>query len=488
MTSLTKAFRKTVVTLAAAGTLIPSSVWAKGPGGISSRISGHASVSTGINNSAGSFPFTHKPTGSAGTSSSTGSTTISHSNGMASDKISSLSVSSAIVGNSSGSSPLTRKPISSASSANSTAGAVVHDANVRVPVYRSMNVDSYPGPVGEDGLIVLNGFFEAFTVHGSLQRGAEDPTNPTATEGASAPENNLTDGQNDSQYQDGGVMGSYQRNPDGSAGQPVGGPPISMSATAPGSSKLASTANSNAKFVNQASYLKNNPMTSTAANQAAKEWNASHIAGQVAKGDQTNTAIARLHQGPVVVPPKQQPIEQPKPLPMPSYPIGSVFGGGNSDGVSPAVYTSDESTSATAAASTTTPTADTGIDLVLEDVKLASPATLVAGPAYTVTFRNQGTANAGKFLVSIAAGFNSTIKANDPRVKVDVPALAAGEVRKVTLRLPQKAMRVDDIGRGLAPFRYLLVAIDPTNAVTESDKTNNTAILERAALEATAAN
>jgi len=34
-------------------------------------------------------------------------------------------------------------------------------------------------------------------------------------------------------------------------------------------------------------------------------------------------------------------------------------------------------------------------DLVLEDVHLASPATLVAGPAYTVKFRNQGTADAG---------------------------------------------------------------------------------------------
>src|SRR5262249_16799473 len=47
--------------------------------------------------------------------------------------------------------------------------------------------------------------------------------------------------------------------------------------------------------------------------------------------------------------------------------------------------------------------APVGADLVLEDVKLVAPATLVAGPAYRVKFRNQGTAVAANFEVAILA-------------------------------------------------------------------------------------
>jgi hypothetical protein len=301
--------------------------------------------------------------------------------------------------------------------------------------------------------------------------------------------NHLTNG-TVSQSGDGSVMGTYQRNPDGSAGKPVGGQPISVSVSVlsatPGSSKLASIANSNAKFVNQASYLKNSPMTSTASNAAAEKWNATHIAGQVAKGDQTNSEVAKLHQSPVVMGPNPQQIEKPKhpPMPMP-YPSGPVFGGGYSDEVSPATYTSDDSSVTDASA--TSAVADSGIDLVLEDIKLSAPATLVAGPAYTVTFRNQGTADAGKFQVAIAAGFNQQLNGNDPKVAIEIPSLAAGEAKQVTLRLPHRALLVEDNGKGLVPFRYLTVAIDATGAVPETDKANNSAVVERAALEGRAA-
>jgi hypothetical protein len=262
---------------------------------------------------------------------------------------------------------------------------------------------------------------------------------------------------------------------------------------APGSSTSLSTASGGAKFVNPASYLKNSPKSSTAANYAATQWNASHIAGQVSKGDQTNTVIGKLNQGPVVLPPNQQPIEKPKPVsskpcPMPfplPFPGGCDNGGGYAGGdASPAIYISDDPAPASVTpVSATAPVADSGIDVVLEDVKLAAPATLVAGPAYTVTFRNQGTADAGKFQVVIAAGFNQQLKGNDPRAMVEIPSLAAGEVKEVTLRLPHKAELVEDNGKGLVPFRYLAVAIDATNAVAETDKTNNTAVVERATLE-----
>jgi len=35
----------------------------------------------------------------------------------------------------------------------------------------------------------------------------------------------------------------------------------------------------------------------------------------------------------------------------------------------------------------------------------------------------------------------------------------------------------------LVPFRYLTVAVDATSAVPETDKTNNSAVVERTALE-----
>ena len=105
-----------------------------------------------------------------------------------------------------------------------------------------------------------------------------------------------------------------------------------------------------------------------------------------------------------MIPPKQQPIPKPKPFPTPNS-SGPVFGGGVSDD-----NTMSSSTTENTTTPATTTAAATGIDLVLEDVTLASPATLVAGPAYTVKFRNQGTRPAGKFQVAIIAGFNEKSK------------------------------------------------------------------------------
>ena len=99
-------------------------------------------------------------------------------------------------------------------------------------------------------------------------------------------------------------------------------------------------------------------------------------------------------------------------------------------------------TSAASAATTAATIAPSGADLVLDDVKLVAPATLVAGPAYTVKFRNQGTAPAGKFQVALLAGRDGKLDEDAPRAVVDVSSLAAGELKEVTLRLPQKALKL----------------------------------------------
>jgi hypothetical protein len=70
-----------------------------------------------------------------------------------------------------------------------------------------------------------------------------------------------------------------------------------------------------------------------------------------------------------------------------------------------------------------------------------------------------------------------------PGSVVEVASLAAGEVKEVTLRLPQKVLNLPAPNGKTFPFSRLFVAVDVTNAVAESDKTNNAAIVERAALE-----
>ncbi len=164
-------------------------------------------------------------------------------------------------------------------------------------------------------------------------------------------------------------------------------------------------------------------------------------------------------------------------------PAGSAGGSGSDDNASPTSAT-DGTPPAATDAPTTAPAASVGVDLVLEDVQQASPATLVAGPAYKVTFRNQGTEPAGKFQVGIFAGLNGKLAKGAPRAVVEVASLAAGEVKTVTLRLPQKALQMSDAGDKPVAFTHLFVVVDVKNAVPETDKTNNAAIVARADLEA----
>ena len=61
--------------------------------------------------------------------------------------------------------------------------------------------------------------------------------------------------------------------------------------------------------------------------------------------------------------------------------------------------------------------------------------------------------------------------------------LAAGEVKEVTLRLPQKALKLPAPNGKTFAFSHLFVAVDLMNTVAETDETNNTAVVERTALE-----
>lgn len=120
-------------------------------------------------------------------------------------------------------------------------------------------------------------------------------------------------------------------------------------------------------------------------------------------------------------------------------------------------------------------------DLVVEDLQFASPATLLAGPAYQLTFRNQGTAPAGGFRVGLYGVLNGAISEGS-RAEVQVAGLAAGQSQVVTLRLPQGTTRL--VGaNGTSSFNQLAASVDLDNAVVESDKDNNVAVVDRATLE-----
>jgi len=124
------------------------------------------------------------------------------------------------------------------------------------------------------------------------------------------------------------------------------------------------------------------------------------------------------------------------------------------------------------------------VDLVLEDITLSDAATLVAGPAYKLKFRNQSLQAVGSFHVAILAAVDGKLAADAPRAVVEVSGLQADEAGEVTLRLPASAMRITmETNEQPREFTHLFIAVDASNRIAELDETNNLAIVEKAALE-----
>jgi len=112
------------------------------------------------------------------------------------------------------------------------------------------------------------------------------------------------------------------------------------------------------------------------------------------------------------------------------------------------------------------PQTDSSVDLVVEDVQMVQPATTVAGPAYRVTFRNQGLQAAGAFRVGIFASVDGQVS-DEAESAVEVPGLAGGATSEVTLRMPLSASS-----------EQLTVVVDADEVVAETDKDNNAAEFE----------
>lgn len=332
---------------------------------------------------------------------------------------------------------------------------IVDSAQVTAPGKNVMDL-SYDlrdpfGSVARDPLGVLNEGINSF-VNGPSTNGAEENSKAGA----------LTNG-SQGQYQDGAPM-NYPSKPQSSSSTPAAPPkkaPVKLYG------QLSNQSETNAKLANYSSLKKTDYATVSNSGQ--------NLVGKTSGSTSQTGGV-----NPPTNPTKPTPTTT-KPYPMP-YPLGPVYVGGSDDAATP-LPTTVGTTPVAADGPATIPTAPLGADLVLEDVQLASPATLVAGPAYTVQFRNQGTEQADKFQVGIFAGLGGAITNDAPRAVVEVASLAAGEVKTVTLRLPQASLKLIGSDNKPVAFTHLFVAVDLRNAVPETDKTNNTAVVERAAVE-----
>ena len=463
MTNLLKNIRSAVLTISAASLVLPQIALAGGHSGSMGAISSHVT--------------THTVT-PAITHISTGSPTISPSGGKAiSPTIHNNSNSSVFNGSASSAGKQTKTGASSINLKGSESAA-----NVLSPPH-SQNIMDLPydmsdpfGSTARDPLGVLN---EAIT------NDANGPGAPTQAQQLQQ-QNSLSNGTT-GQYGDGGTLPIP--NQSGWQGQ------LQLTATA------VSPSSSNGTPSGTTKPTKSGPITQTHVNtsQFAKTTEAGKttISSVGVSDSAKNAKLAGSTDGTSPGNNPSNPNPAPTPTPKPTHhPSGPIFGGisiGGDSGSSNS-GSSDNSTANTVATdSTAAPVAPaavaaTGIDLVLEDVRLASPATMVAGPAYTVTFRNQGTNSAGKFQVAVLAGLNGKLADDAPKAVVEVASLAAGEVKTITLRLPQSALKLTGADSKLVAFTHLFVAVDLMNTVAETDEINNTAVVERAALETLTAN
>ena len=77
------------------------------------------------------------------------------------------------------------------------------------------------------------------------------------------------------------------------------------------------------------------------------------------------------------------------------------------------------------------------VDLLVENIALASPATKVAGPAYTITVRNQGSEAAAKFNIALFASLDGKVNEQCPKAFLEVRDLAPNTSADYTIPLAE---------------------------------------------------
>ncbi len=124
------------------------------------------------------------------------------------------------------------------------------------------------------------------------------------------------------------------------------------------------------------------------------------------------------------------------------------------------------------------------VDLLVENITLASPSTKVAGPAYKITVRNQGSEAAAKFNIGLFACLDGKVNEQCPKAFLEVRDLAPNTSADYTIRLPKSADKMlDPVSKETKSFTFLATAVDFFGIQPEADESNNTAILARSEVD-----
>lgn len=120
------------------------------------------------------------------------------------------------------------------------------------------------------------------------------------------------------------------------------------------------------------------------------------------------------------------------------------------------------------------------VDLVVENITFAEPATKIVGPAYKIQVRNQGSQPAAKFHIGLFASLDGKVNEQSPKAFLEVLDLAPNTVMEYTIRLPKSADKmIDPATKETKPFTFVATAVDFFGTQPEGDETNNTAVLPR---------
>ena len=122
-----------------------------------------------------------------------------------------------------------------------------------------------------------------------------------------------------------------------------------------------------------------------------------------------------------------------------------------------------------------------GVNLRLVDVRMvdSGDAARTLGPRFRVVIGNRGKQAAGNFQVLAIAAKEAKFTEDLPSTMVEVEGIAPGQVAKVDVRLPIRAMTMIE-GQ---PFNMLAVMVDSNKLIEETAEQDNSGLMERTKLE-----
>lgn len=102
------------------------------------------------------------------------------------------------------------------------------------------------------------------------------------------------------------------------------------------------------------------------------------------------------------------------------------------------------------------------------------------GTRYRVWFENQSRDQiSSPFNVLLLASNTPEAAADLPQAGVTIASMEPGETQAVDIRLPYSANTMNRVDKSLTPFNYLHILVDSHQQLTDSDRTNNGAVLAR---------